>query len=162
MKLCVTKPDFLEKNFLPPKLRKGQKQGLLKILKIFVINFYWICSVVNMYIICYVPAQVPYLGKISWDMGQNVLSQSDCRIFLSTISPEQINEIAWFLHVDTNSHKLIVDQKISGLAWPELGVDGKNELMELTNFLHGGANSGKLKVISMILGWAWSKIGMVI
>ena len=29
-----------------------------------------------------------------WDMGQNVLRQSDCRIFQSTISEEQINEIA--------------------------------------------------------------------
>ena len=31
-----------------------------------------------MYIICYVSAQIPYLGKFgSRDMGQNVLSQSD-------------------------------------------------------------------------------------
>ena len=29
-------------------------------------------------------------------MGQNVLSQSDCSIFKSTIFPEKINEIAWF------------------------------------------------------------------
>ena len=27
-----------------------------------------------------------------------------------------------FLHVDTNSHKLKVDQKFFGLAWPEMGV----------------------------------------
>ena len=27
-----------------------------------------------------------------------------------------------FLHVDTNSHKLKVDQKIFGLAWPEMGL----------------------------------------
>ena len=33
----------------------------------------------------------------SWDMGQNVLSQLDCKIFQSTISPEKINETAWFL-----------------------------------------------------------------
>ena len=32
----------------------------------------------------------------SWDMDQNSLSQSDCRIFISAISPEQIDEIAWF------------------------------------------------------------------
>ena len=55
-------------------------------------------------------------------MGQNVLSQSDCRIFCSVISPEQVNEIAWFLHVDTTSHKLKVDQKIWGWDWPEMGV----------------------------------------
>ena len=27
-----------------------------------------------------------------------------------------------FLHVDTNSHKLKVDQKKFGWAWPEMGV----------------------------------------
>ena len=32
----------------------------------------------------------------SWDMDQNIFNQSDCRIFLSTISPEQINEKARF------------------------------------------------------------------
>ena len=26
------------------------------------------------------------------------------------------------LHVDTNLHKLKIDQKISGWAWPEMGV----------------------------------------
>ena len=31
-------------------------------------------------------------------MGQNVLNQS-----------EQINKLAWFLHVETNSYKLIVE-----------------------------------------------------
>ena len=28
----------------------------------------------------------------------------------------------YFLHVDTNSHKLKVDQKIWGWAWSEIGV----------------------------------------
>ena len=32
----------------------------------------------------------------SWDMGQNVLGQSDCRIFKSTVSLEQNDEKAWF------------------------------------------------------------------
>ena len=30
-------------------------------------------------------------------MGQNALTQSECRIFKSTISPEQINEPVYFL-----------------------------------------------------------------
>ena len=39
----------------------------------------------------YVTAQILYLGKFcSRDIGQNLLSQSDCRIFLSSISLEQI------------------------------------------------------------------------
>ena len=33
----------------------------------------------------------------SWDMDQNALGQSDCRIFKSTISLEQNNQKAWFL-----------------------------------------------------------------
>ena len=49
----------------------------------------------------------------SWDMGQNVLSQSDCRIF------ESIND---FLHVDTRSHKLKVDQNIFGWTWWKMGM----------------------------------------
>ena len=37
-------------------------------------------------------------------MGQNPLGQSDCRIFKSTISQEQIDENKLdFSHVDTNS-----------------------------------------------------------
>ena len=32
-----------------------------------------------------------------WDIGQEALSQRDCRIFKSTIFPEQIDESAAFL-----------------------------------------------------------------
>ena len=42
-------------------------------------------------------------------MDQNALSQSDSRISKSTISSEQVNEIACILHVDTNSRKLKVN-----------------------------------------------------
>ena len=49
-------------------------------------------------------------------MVQNVFSQSDCRIFQSTISPPH------FLHLDTNSHKLNVDQKIFGWVYSKVGV----------------------------------------
>ena len=50
MKLCVTEPDFLEKICL--------SQNLLKDL---VIDFYWICSIMKFYVICYVPVQILYL-----------------------------------------------------------------------------------------------------
>ena len=56
MKLCMTEPDFPEKIFL--------SQKFLNMLKSFVINFYWICWVMKIYIICCVPAQIPYLGKL--------------------------------------------------------------------------------------------------
>ena len=69
MKLCVTEPDFLEKNFLPPKLGKvnqnwAKNRVFFNLLKNLVINFYWICSIMKIYIICCAPAQIPYLGKI--------------------------------------------------------------------------------------------------
>lgn len=47
----------------------------------------------------------------SWIVDQNAFSQSNCRIFKSTIYSEKINEIAWFFDVDTNSRKLKVDCK---------------------------------------------------
>ena len=59
--------------------------------------------------------------KSSRDMGQNALSQSDSRIFISTISPEEIDEI-YFLHFDTNSQKLKVYRKFFGWVWLEIGV----------------------------------------
>ena len=40
----------------------GQKQGFLNLLKNLVINFYWV-YLMKVYIICCVPAQIPYLGK---------------------------------------------------------------------------------------------------
>ena len=58
---------FSRKIFFPQKLGKwtkmGQKQGLLNILKNFVINFYWVFSIIKIYIICCFPAQIPYLEK---------------------------------------------------------------------------------------------------
>ena len=39
----------------------------------------------------------------SWDMCQNVLSQSDCKIFKVTMSLEPEDENSNFWHVDTNS-----------------------------------------------------------
>ena len=97
MKLCM--PDFLGKAFLPQKLgngpKIGQKLGFLNLKKSLVINFPWICSIMKIYIICCVPVQTFYWEKCcSWDIGQNALSCSDCRISKSSISPEQIDETA--------------------------------------------------------------------
>ena len=75
----------------------GQKQGFLTLLENLDINFFWIRSIKKLYNICYILAQIPYLGKSgSWDMDQNALDQSDCSIFKLTISPEQNDEKAWF------------------------------------------------------------------
>ena len=65
LKLCMT-AGFSRKIF-PLKLENrpkiGQKQGFLNLLKNFVIDFFWICSIMKIYIICSVPTQIPYLGK---------------------------------------------------------------------------------------------------
>ena len=61
---------FSGKKFLPPNLGKWTKNCWTKsrvfwnLLKNLVINFQWIHSVMKIYIICCVPAQTPYLGKI--------------------------------------------------------------------------------------------------
>ena len=41
----------------------GQKQGFFNLLKNLVINFYCIYSIMKMYIMYCVHAQIPYLGK---------------------------------------------------------------------------------------------------
>ena len=53
---------------------------------------------------------------VSWDMCQNVIGQSDYRIFKTTISLEQNHEKVWVFDIDTNSLKLKVGWKILGWA----------------------------------------------
>ena len=78
-----------------PKIREiGQKQGFLNYLKNLVMNVFLICSTMKVYIICFGPAQIPYLGKYGpRDMDQSAFGQSDCRIFRSSICLEQNDEI---------------------------------------------------------------------
>ena len=92
--LCViTEPDFLGKLFLPPKLGKWTKnrpkKGFWNLKTNLVINFHWIGSIVKTLLFA-VFLHKSYIGKnlVLWDIGQNGLSQSDCRIFKSTISHE--------------------------------------------------------------------------
>ena len=73
----------------------------------------------NIYIICGVPAQIPYLRKF-WFLRYEPKRSQPIRlkdflinhIYLKNKSIKQPD----FLHVDTNSHKLKFDQKIVGLA----------------------------------------------
>ena len=66
MKLFMTDPDFLKKNFCPQKCenrpRMGQKHDFLSLLK-NVYKFYFLIT--NIYFICCVPAQIPYFDPIS-------------------------------------------------------------------------------------------------
>ena len=65
LKLCITEPNFLEKLYAP---KMGKKGFFLKLLVNLVFHFFLICpticSVVKLYPIICVPAQIPYLGKI--------------------------------------------------------------------------------------------------
>ena len=93
MKLCVTEPVFLENVFfLPPKLGKWTKNG----------------------------TNPPFGKDLVPEM--QALSHSGCRSFKSTISPEQIDETASFLHFDTSYYKLKVNQKIFVWAWSKMVV----------------------------------------
>ena len=58
----------------------------------------------------------------SWDMGQNALGQSDCKIFKSSVSPEQIDEKSDFLYVNTDLWKLKIGWNILGWAWSKMVV----------------------------------------
>ena len=75
-----------------PKM--GQKLSFLILQRYFVVIFFWNCSKMNVYIICYVSIQIPCLQKCY--TGQSALGQSDCRIFKSTISLEQNDKIVQF------------------------------------------------------------------
>ena len=63
MILCMTEQDILKKRFMLG-VKIGQREAFLNLKKNLVINFHWSCSIMKIYIICYVPAQIPYLGKI--------------------------------------------------------------------------------------------------
>ena len=67
MKLRVKELNFLEMFFHPQnwenRTKIGQKLGFFKLLKNLVLNIYWICSIMKIYIICCVPAKIRYLGK---------------------------------------------------------------------------------------------------
>ena len=86
---CEVVPErtgFTRKCFFAPEIGKmGQKQGFLNILKNFVINFYWISTIMKIYIAVFLHKSYTWENSGSWDMGQNVLSQSDCRVFKPTI-----------------------------------------------------------------------------
>ena len=59
-------------------------------------NFYYLlCSCTN-----------PIFGQPGpQNIGENALSQPDCRIFESTISPEQIDETGSFFRMIIQTHK---------------------------------------------------------
>ena len=63
--MCMTEPDFFGKTFFTLKIGEmDQKQGFLNSKKNLIINFHWICSIMKIYVICCVPAQILHMEKI--------------------------------------------------------------------------------------------------
>ena len=92
----------------------------MNLKKNLVIKFHCIYSILKIFICC-IPA---WEKSCSWDIGQNSLSQPDCRISKLTISPEQIDATVSFLACWYGQ---------SG-CW----IRKLNLPMELTYFLHAG------------------------
>ena len=123
MMLCVIEADFPEKKFCckywvnGPNM--GQKLGFLNLVKNLVFNFYWISSIMKIYIICCVPA-----WKFLHEIWAKMFSGNQIAGFFNQ-SYIQNKWLKWpdFLHVDANSHELTVDQNILGghgqkWVWP--------------------------------------------
>ena len=89
MKSCMTKPYFWDERIIPRNWPK--KDQKLKTLKIWSLILFWFILFA-----VFLNKSVIWGKSGSWDMGQNALSQLDCRIFKSTISLEQNDEIARF------------------------------------------------------------------
>ena len=165
--LCMTELDFLGKIFLPQKL--GKCASFLKFIEKF--GHYFLLDLFyneNLLFALFLYRSHIWENFCSWDMGEHVLSQSGCRIFWSTVSPEQFIKIAWFFCMLIQIY-IKVDQKIWGgrgqsWVWPVWSWDSKIDCTSRINgwsdFLHAGANSINFKFISLTFEWVWSKTGV--
>ena len=79
--------EFFEKIiFFDQKMWKmGPKYGFLNLFENFVINFFWIFSEFILFVV-FLHKSHTWEKSDSRDIGQNLLSQSDCRIFKYPIS----------------------------------------------------------------------------
>ena len=73
-----------------PKM--GQKRVFFNLLKNLVFNFYWICSIMKIYIICCVLTQIPYLEKFlflryRWKYSQPIRLQDFLINHISKTNP---------------------------------------------------------------------------
>ena len=87
---------FWEKCIFGPKNGQNSSSlGLFQCMKTQLLNLLLICLIMKVYFDCCMLRKI-WENFGSWDMCQNVLGQSDCRIFKSTISLEQNGEKVWF------------------------------------------------------------------
>ena len=131
-KLCMTKPDFLD---LLTKLgiwtKNGMKTGFFEFIEYFVINFSWICLIVNIYIICCFSAQILYLGKFFIpEIYTKICSANKTGGFFNQpYLQNKSMKLPDFLHVDTNLHRL---EKWMWSAWSQT-----QKLIVSQNFIEG-------------------------
>ena len=89
-------------------------------------------------------------------MGQNALSQSDCKIFKLTISPEQNDEKARFFAFWYRFMEIGLAKKCVRPVWSQDLKFGGISRRNLWNILVCGVlkkNSEKPKVTLIIFGW---------
>ena len=128
MTLWVTEPNFPEKYFALQKLGKwtknGPKKGFLNLLKNLVINIYWICSKLKIYIICCVSTQIPYLGKFLFLRYAPKCSQPiKLQDFLIDHIFRTIIEMAWWFFTCWYKFTKIKSwSKHFRWAWSKMGV----------------------------------------
>ena len=111
---CAWQSKILhKKKFCPQNWENGhkirQKLSFLNLLKNLInfINFYWISSVMKIYVICCAPAQIPYLGRFLFLRYRPICFQpTRLQDFLiNHISRKNQSNSLFFLHVITNPHK---------------------------------------------------------
>ena len=111
-------------------------------LYVFSLNLFY-----NESLYCYVPTQIPYLGKIFFLRYRPIaLNQSDSRIFKSTISPELIDKTASFF---AYLYKLSKIKSLLKFFWLGMVINGCGQL-----------SLGTLG--TLIFGWVWSKMAMTL
>ena len=121
----------------------------------------------NKNFLCFVVfLQKSYISEkpCSWDIGQNALSQSDCRIFKSIIFPEEINETASFLACWYKFTKIKSWSNIFCLVVVKNG-DGQSGLWTLKLTVSQEWTDGincELKTDWKFMRLAWSKMGVTI
>ena len=107
----------------------------------------------------------------SWDIDQKALDQSAGRIFKSTISLEQNDDIARFFTCQYKFMKIKCWLKNFWVGMVKNRCDhfgqgiqrssvSQKQTDRVTWFLHADTNLRKLKVTLIIFWWVWSKMGM--
>ena len=104
IKLYMTDQIFQKKEFAPKIGKMDQKWAKNMVFWIYwkLFNFYWIYSIMKIYIICLIPAQIPYLEKFCFmrywpKCSKNFLGgQCGHRTLKLALSQEWIDGMKWF------------------------------------------------------------------